>query len=52
MKKSEMYRLAQGAVLTNTYLSIEDRLEILRELMGNEDLAKFVERDAKESEGK
>ena len=43
MKKSEMYRLAQGAVLTNEYLSIEDKLEILRELMSKEDLEKFTE---------
>lgn len=43
MKKSEMYRMAQGAVLTNTYLSIEDKLEILRELMGKEDVELFCE---------
>lgn len=50
MKKSEIYRLAQGAVVTNTYLSIEDKLDILRELMNQEDVALFVEKREEEKE--
>jgi hypothetical protein len=45
MKKSEMYRMAQGAVITNTYLGIEEKLEILRELMDKEDFEKFIEKE-------
>ena len=51
MKKSEMYRLAQGAVLTNEYLSIEDKLEILRELMEKEDLELFCEKNKETEKG-
>lgn len=50
MKKSEIYRLAQGAVITVPYLMNDDKLEILRELMEKEDVEKFVEdREEKES---
>lgn len=45
MKKSEIYRLAQGAVVTNGFLGIEEKLAILRELMSQEDLAKFCEKN-------
>lgn len=48
MKKSKMYKLAQGAVLTNEYLSIDDKLTILRELIAQEDLALFVEKQEEE----
>lgn len=44
MKKSVIYKLAQCAVLTTANLSEYDKLTILRELMGAEDLAKFTER--------
>lgn len=50
MKKSEIYRFAQGAVVTNTYLSIEDKLDILRELMEKEDVALYIEKQ--KAEGK
>lgn len=50
MKKSEIYRLAQGAVVTNTMLSIEDKLAILRELINQEDLALFVENKTAEGQ--
>lgn len=43
MKKSEIYRQAQGAVMANAYISIDDKLEILRVLMGDEDVAKYCE---------
>ena len=48
MKKSEIYRMAQGAVLTNEYLIIDDKLEILRELMDKEDVALYTERKEEE----
>lgn len=48
MKKSKIYRMAQGAVLTNEYLSIDDKLTILRELITQEDLALFVEKQEEE----
>lgn len=44
MKKSELYYLAQQAVLTATGLNNSRKLEILRELMGAEDLALFREK--------
>jgi hypothetical protein len=46
MKKSEIYRLAQGAVVTNTSLPTSTKLEILRELMDKEDVEKFCEKRA------
>lgn len=50
MKKSEMYRMAQGAVVTNTYLTIEHKLEILRELMDKEDFELFIEKEKEKKE--
>lgn len=49
MKKSEIYRLAQGAVVMCEMLSVPDKLEILRELMSKEDLERFTEE--KEAKG-
>lgn len=43
MKKSEIFYLAQVSVLTDNLLKVNDVLEILRELMSQEDLAKYVE---------
>lgn len=48
MKKSEIYRLAQGAVVTNTILGTCEKLAILRELFAQEDLAKFCEKQEEE----
>lgn len=42
MKKSHIFRLAQIAVL-NANLPNADKLEVLRELFHEEDLAKYVE---------
>ena len=42
MKKSEIYNLAQCTVL-NSGLRNETKLEVLRELMSQEDLAIFCE---------
>ena len=53
MKKSEMYRKAQLAVLSATILTENDKLIILRELMDKESLELFCEKekaDKKESE--
>lgn len=50
MKKSEVYRQAQGAVMANAYISIDDKLEILRVLMNDEDVAKYCEERAAEKE--
>lgn len=43
MKKSEIYRQAQSAVMQTGDLTIACKLEILRELMNMEDLAIFTE---------
>lgn len=50
MKKSKMYRLAQYAVVNSLYIDADAKLEILRELMGKEDVALFVEQQ-EEKEG-
>ena len=42
MKKSEMYRLAQVAVLHSS-MSDEEKLEVLRMLANDEILAKYTE---------
>lgn len=43
MKKSEIYRLAQGAVINYQSIDTAMKLEILRELMRQEDVALFCE---------
>lgn len=48
MKKSEIYRMAQIAVLQSTSLGNGDKLDILRELMNNEKVALFVEKQEEE----
>ena len=48
MKKSEMYRLAQGAVINYQNIDTAMKLEILRELMSKEDVALYVERKEEE----
>lgn len=48
MKKSELYRYAQGAVLVCDDLAIPTKLEILRELFDKEDVAKFCEKQEEE----
>ena len=50
MKKSEIYKMAQKAVLNYQAYPAEEKLEILRELMDKEETAKFVE-DREEKEG-
>ena len=43
MKKSEMYRKMQYSVLKDPALHNIERLEMLKELMNQEELAKFCE---------
>lgn len=43
MKKSEAYYLAQIAVVNSPCISPEKKLVVLKTLMGDEDLAIFVE---------
>lgn len=44
MKKSEIYAMAQNAVLNSTLIGNREKLEILRELMDKEDVALFCEK--------
>lgn len=50
MKKSEMYKSAQLAVMASASIGGYAKLEILRELMDREDTAKFIE-EQEEKEG-
>lgn len=51
MKKSEMYRLAQCGIVNSIMLSAEKKLEILRVLMEDEDLALYCEeQEAKQAQ--
>lgn len=43
MKKSEIYRMAQRMVLAEREMPYDAKLEILRELFSQEDLAKLME---------
>lgn len=43
MKKSEIYHLAQVAVVNSATIAPENKLEILRELIDAEELARFCE---------
>ena len=47
MKKSEKYRLAQLAVLNSNFLS-SSKLEIIRTLQQDEDMAKYSEKREEE----
>ena len=44
MKKSELYHLAQIAVLNSPCISPDNKLEVLRILFGDEDSAKYWEK--------
>lgn len=50
MKRSEIYKLAQIAVLDSVAMGGNAKLEILRELMGAENLALYCE--SKDEENK
>ena len=49
MKKSELYKMAEIAVINSVSISVKDKLEILRDLMAQEDLALFREPDLLEA---
>ena len=50
MKKSEIYHLAQIAVINSPSISPESKIEVMRILLEDENLALFVEdREAKEA---
>ena len=48
MKKSLIYKCAQVAVMNHVGITDANKLEILRELIGAEDLALFVEKQEEE----
>lgn len=50
MKKSEMFRMAQMAVLTADFISNEDKLETIPVLRSEEELQKLVEKREAEKE--
>lgn len=53
MKNSEIYHLAQIAVLASACISPENKLEVLKTLIADEGMAKFVEnREAEERKAK
>ena len=43
MKKSEIFRLAQLAVMHSEFIADDKKLEILRELFDREDFSRYVE---------
>ena len=50
MNKSEIYHLAQIAVITSPSISPENKIEVMRVLLDEEQLALYVEeRDAKKA---
>ena len=50
MKKSKIYRLAQLAVIKDDLIAVDDKLEILRVLMTDEDVAEYCESNEVEQE--
>lgn len=50
MKKSLIYKLAQVAVMNHDGLTDLNKLEIMRELIAQEDLALFVEKQEEEEQ--
>ena len=46
MKKSEQYRLTQIAIIKNSYLSAEEKIEILKTLISDEEIELYKEREA------
>lgn len=50
MKKSECFRLAQESVIRNISISAETKVEILRVLIQEEDMASFMEQAKEKKE--
>ncbi len=51
MKKSEIYHLAQIAVINSPSIAPETKLEVLNVLLHDEDLEKFCEEQEAKKEG-
>ena len=51
LKKSELYKYAQGAVVECDQLAVPTKLEILRELMHMEDIALYTEKQEEKEKG-
>lgn len=49
MKKSELYHLAEVAVITTNTISVESKIEVLRVLFESEDVALFCEKKEEEN---
>ena len=49
MKKSECFRKAQIAVIKNQSFEAEEKIEILKVLVAEEDMQKIMEREDKEN---
>ena len=52
MKKSELFRVAQMSVLRDHHLREEQKLDVLQLLAGEESIAKIMEKDKEQGEGK
>ena len=53
MKKSEIYRLLQRTLITEEVcFDYDERLEVIRELMAQEDIAKYAEEHEQAGEDK
>ena len=50
MKKSEVYHLAQIAVVATPAISVESKIEVLRVLFEQESIALFCEKQEEENE--
>jgi hypothetical protein len=50
MKKSELYHLAEVAVITTNTISVESKIEVLRVLFEQESLALFCEKQEEEND--
>jgi hypothetical protein len=50
MKKSEIYKAAQIAVLNSMSMCDANKLVVLKELMSQENLAKFIEEKGENNE--
>ena len=50
MKKSECYRWAQEAVIEDQVITTKEKIEILRRLIMDEDIAKLLEEKSNETE--
>jgi hypothetical protein len=49
MKKSELYHLAQIAVIATPTISVESKIEVLRVLLDQENLELFCEKQEEEN---